>query len=108
MVNKLNSNKTIEYIKKSEDIANQVVTFNKKDYAERDRRIDRILTNKATGIPIMLILLVIIFWITIVGANYPTEILYDLFESLGEKLYTLFRFLKVPEYVTGVMLRWRI
>lgn len=108
MVNKLNSNKTIEYIKKSEDIANQVVTFNKKDYAEKDRRIDRILTNKATGIPIMLILLVIIFWITIVGANYPTEILYGLFESLGEKLYTLFRFLKVPEYVTGVMLRWRI
>ena len=56
----------------------------------------------------MLILLAIIFWITIVGANYPTEIIYDLFESLGEKLYTLFHFLKVPEYVTGVMLRWRI
>lgn len=104
----LNSNKTIEYIKKSEDIASQVVTFNKKDYDEKDRKIDRILTNKTTGIPIMLILLAIIFWITIIGANYPTEILYNLFEILGERLYAMFHFLKIPEYLTGVILRWRI
>lgn len=40
---------------------------------DRDRKIDRILTGKVTGIPVMILLLVVVFWLTIVGANYPSE-----------------------------------
>jgi ferrous iron transport protein B len=40
-----------------------------------DRRIDRVVTSKAFGIPIMVGLLGLVFWLTIEGANYPGELL---------------------------------
>ena len=64
---------TEKFIKMSEEISNEIITFNNEDYAIRDRKIDKILTSKKTGIPLMILLLSLIFWITIVGANYPTE-----------------------------------
>ena len=53
-------------------------------YNARDRRLDRLLTSKATGIPIMLALLFLIFWITISGANYPSELLFACFRGLRQ------------------------
>ncbi len=44
-------------------------------YARRDRRLDRLFTSKATGFPIMFLLLLAVFWITISGANYPSQLL---------------------------------
>ena len=41
----------------------------------RDRGIDRILTSRLTGIPIMLLLLCAVLWLTIAGANYPSQLL---------------------------------
>jgi ferrous iron transport protein B len=40
-----------------------------------DQRIDRLLTSPTFGLPLMLALLAVVFWITIVGANYPSQIL---------------------------------
>ena len=43
---------------------------------KKERRlVDRIVTGKWTAFPIMLLLLGIIFWITIEGANYPSDLL---------------------------------
>ena len=44
-----------------------------------DRAIDRIVTHKFWGFPIMFLLLAIVLWITITGANYPSELLSDFF-----------------------------
>lgn len=96
--------KTKEYIEKAEKIATEVVNFKNKKYHERDLKIDKILTNKLTGILIMLILLGIIFWITIVGSNYPSQILFELFQNLGDALYKLFEFLKIPKVITEMLL----
>lgn len=52
----------------------------------RDRLLDRVFTSKATGFPIMLLLLMGIFWLTIVGANYPSALLSAGFERLGTLL----------------------
>ncbi|MCL2695713.1 MAG: 50S ribosome-binding GTPase, partial [Clostridiales bacterium] len=41
----------------------------------RDRRIDRILTSKRWGFPLMFLLLLLLFWITLSGANYPSELI---------------------------------
>ena len=38
----------------------------------------------------MILLLLVVFWITIVGANYPSEFLFEVFGNIGEKLYQLF------------------
>ncbi|NCC87578.1 MAG: ferrous iron transport protein B, partial [Clostridia bacterium] len=53
---------------------------------ERDRKIDRILTSKQFGIPIMLVLLCCIFWLTIFGANIPSAFLADLLFAIEAQL----------------------
>ena len=55
-------------MKRAEDVSKEVCTFENKDYSSRDRKIDKILTSKKFGIPIMILFLGIIFWLTIVGA----------------------------------------
>ena len=72
------------------NIAKQTITFNNNDYNKSTRKIDKILTNKYTGIPIMIFTLAIIFWITIVGANYPSNFLYNLFNNIGNNISLLF------------------
>lgn len=64
-----------ELAKKAEEIANAVITKNKTKRELRDRKIDRLLCGKITAFPIMFLLLALIFWLTIEGANYPSALL---------------------------------
>lgn len=82
-----------EIVKESKRIAKQVVTFENQDYLKKERKIDKLLTSKITGIPIMLFMLFIIFWLTIVGSNYPSELLSKFLFSLEKPLYQLLNFL---------------
>lgn len=75
-----------EIIKEAEKISQKVIKFEKENYASKDRKIDKILTNKVTGIPIMLLMLGIILWLTIEGANYPSQLLFDFLFSFGDKI----------------------
>ena len=59
----------------------------------RDRRLDRLLTSRATGIPVMLLLLGLVFWLTIAGANVPSALLSDALLGLQEPLRDLLAFL---------------
>lgn len=54
--------------------------------ATRDRKIDAILTGKVTGFPIMLLLLAVVFWITVRGANYPSDFLRSFFSAAENQL----------------------
>ena len=77
---------TIEKImKEAEQICKKAVKLEKQNYNKRDEKIDRILTSKMTGIPIMILFLVLIFWVTIVGANYPSELLSNFFSRSRRK-----------------------
>ncbi len=66
-------------------------------------KLDRILTSRALGFPIMFLLLLLVFWITIVGANYPSEYLGKALFFLGDRLGELFSALKVPEWLSGII-----
>ena len=77
----------------AKNITEACVSYNNKNYQERNRKIDKILTSKITGIPIMLILFLFVFWITITGANYPSELLSNFLFSLEEPLYNILSFL---------------
>ena len=61
-------------LKEAEKIAKAVVS-NPENCHNLDRKLDRILTSKAFGYPVMLLFLGLIFWITISGANYPSAML---------------------------------
>lgn len=71
-------------VRRAEEIAGEAVRQELPDYYERDRRIDRILTHRIWGLPVMLLMLAVIFYITIAGANYPSEWLSAALGSLGE------------------------
>ena len=73
----------------AEAIAAAVVTNEGKHYSAADRRLDRILTSRRTGYPIMLALLAFIFWLTLSGANLPSQLLADGLFGLQDRLSTL-------------------
>lgn len=87
----------------AKEICDQCVTFTRMDYNARDRKLDKIFTGKATGIPIMLALLAMCFWITIFGANYPSSMLSDLFTRMQGGLSSLFTQMNAPELVRGIV-----
>lgn len=91
-------------VKRSEAIFKQCVTLLNPSYNSRDRKIDKILTSKATGIPIMLLLLGLIFWITIVGANYPSDMLSNLFSWLEEQLGAFMMWIHSPQWLQDLLL----
>ena len=85
----------------AKNITEACVSYNNKNYQEINRKIDKILTSKITGIPIMLILFLFVFWITITGANYPSELLSNLLFSLEEPLYNMLSFL--PDFIRNLI-----
>jgi len=77
----------------------------KKGGFDLDGTLDRLLTGRWTGFPIMLLLLVVVFWITIEGANTPSEMLADLL--LGEVhplLRSLGEWLGFPWWLSGFLI----
>ena len=93
-----------EIVKESEKVAKEVCSFNNKDYTNRDRKIDKILTSKRYGIPIMILFLMLIFWITIVGANYPSQFLFSLFGNIQEKLIAFATYINCPEWLSNMLI----
>ena len=57
----------------AQSIASDAVTVCANDPMERDRRIDRVLCGRFWAFPMMLVLLALIFWLTMAGANLPSE-----------------------------------
>ncbi len=88
----------------AEKVAKESTTYENENYQERDRKIDKIVTSKIWGIPIMIVFLGIILWLTIVGANYPSELLSNFFGWIQEKLVWLFYFIGLPNWLKGVFI----
>lgn len=100
---RLKDNIISNLIMTAEDICNECVHSENSAVIQRERRIDRFLTGRITGIPIMLLLLCLIFWLTIVGANYPSQWLSALFFYIQDKLTELFTLLQAPEWLHGIL-----
>lgn len=89
---------------KAEKICKKVCTFENENYSSRDRKIDKILTSKYLGFPIMILFLGLIFWLTIVGANYPSQILFSLFEWIQEKLFLFVNWIGIPDWISNMLI----
>jgi len=88
---------------KAEQIASFSVFYTNKNYNELDNKLDKIFTSKLTGIPIMLGLLGIIFWLTISFANYPSELLSNFLFGIQDHLTLLFTKINAPDWLHGVL-----
>lgn len=88
----------------AEEVALEVCHYTKQNYQKRDQKIDQILTSKKFGIPIMLLLLGFIFWLTIVGANYPSQLLSQFFQWIQEKLWYGAQLIHMPDWLSSLFI----
>lgn len=85
-------------------IANQVITYENENFDAFDRKLDKILTQKSTGIPIMILLLMAVFWFTIVGADYPSDFLADQFNQFGNWLTQVATHYNMPPLLQDMLI----
>ena len=90
-------------IKEAERIGNKVVKGGE-EYTDFQRKIDKILVSKSTGIPIMIMTLLIVLWITITLANYPSEMLANMFAHGEIYIRDFFSGLNLPPWISGILI----
>jgi len=95
---------TLALLDRATVIAKDVVEFTDEDYNRHDRKLDIILTQKLTGIPIMILLLIIVFWLTIQGANVPSDMLANAFAVIGDYLNQFAHYIHMPEWLRGALI----
>ncbi|MFL0194507.1 ferrous iron transport protein B [Clostridium sp. WILCCON 0269] len=93
---------TYTIYKNAEEIINNYVEINKNGI-NRDRIIDDYITSRIFGIPIMIAILAVVLWLTIVGANIPSQILSNILFGFEDKLTVWFTQLNAPGWIHGIL-----
>jgi len=93
-----------ESIYKKAEMVKEKYVREDKNKIKRDRKIDSYVTSKHFGIPLMLLLLGIILWITIKGANYPSSVIADFLFGIEDKLTLWFKSMNYPEWLHGLLI----
>ena len=100
---RINDSVAAAFVKKAEETAKLTVTM-PHNAQERDRAIDRVLTSRVFGIPVMLGVLGLVFWITVVGSNYPSQFLSWATFSLGEQLEKFLLYIGCHHTITDALI----
>ncbi len=87
----------------AENICQKAVRFEDANYMEKQLKIDKLLTSKSTGIPLMILLLLAVLWLTTTGANYPSALLSRLLFGLQDQLTAAFFYLGAPDWLHGIL-----
>jgi ferrous iron transport protein B len=87
-------------------IADRVVSRDEtKPAADWDRKLDQVLTNRWTGFPILILMLAVVLWLTVVGANIPSAMLsWLLLDTLYPALKSAASYLHMPWWLDGVLI----
>jgi len=85
----------------AETIAKRAVKSVTEKKYDLDQKIDRLVTSPIVGLPIMVILLGLVIWLTVTGANVPSQMLANLLFSFGDWARALFETWNVPWWITG-------
>ena len=84
-------------------IVRQAVDMDSEAAGASDRALDRLLTSRKTGIPVMLLLLAGVLWLTMVGANVPSQLLSRLLMGWQEPLRGILQALRAPWWLEGAL-----
>lgn len=87
----------------AEAIAGKVAHHKLERKSELDQKIDNIVTSRQLGVPIMLALLGSILWLTISGANYPSQLLSNGLFWIEDQLTMLFMMIGAPAWLHGLL-----
>lgn len=91
-----------QLVEKSEEIYGECVKTGKGGGS--DLKIDRIVTSRIFGIPIMLGVLAVVFWLTAVGANYPSELLSKGLFYIGDRLDSFLEYINCHHVVRDMFI----
>ncbi len=100
---KIRDNIVSSLVSQAQTICKGCVLYNKTIYADTDRRADRILTGRLFGYPAMILLLMLVFWLTIKGANIPSQLLADGLFWVQDRLSELFIHLHAPLWLHDML-----
>lgn len=98
---------SVELIAKSEKIFEKCVKTVKLKHSIfkfESLQVDKFLTSKIFGVLTMLGLMILVFWITISGANYPSKLISELLFWLQERLISLLELLRIPKILTDILI----
>ncbi|MBU5306383.1 ferrous iron transport protein B [Clostridioides mangenotii] len=87
----------------AQKLSKQAISINKINSIDKEEKIDKVLTSKVFGLPIMLLLLGMILWITIQGSNYPSEFLANVLFSAEPHLSSFLTSLNAPEWINNML-----
>ncbi len=91
--------------KQAERITRETVSKGKDKKLSFDQWLDKLVTNKWTGFPIMFLLLALVLWLTVVGANYPSDFLSKvLVDELAPVLKNFVLSLGSPDWLAGILI----
>lgn len=85
------------------ELARETVQYTKINYRQRQQTIDRIVTGPYTGGILMVLLLMGVFWLTMAGANYPSDLLWNILFSLEGKLAALLIWMNLSEGLVNAL-----
>ncbi|MDR7071068.1 nucleoside recognition domain-containing protein [Fictibacillus barbaricus] len=89
--------------KRSQQLCEAAVTHTKTDRDKRTEKLDAIFTSPIFGFPIMIIMLGIVFYLTIAGANIPSSMLAEFFGLLENHITAFFNYVHSPEWLHGIL-----
>lgn len=89
--------------KKSNEFIKDGVVFTKTKHDQRTEKLDAIFTSPFLGFPIMLIMLGVVFYLTIAGANVPSSMLASFFGWIEGYITLIFKALNSPDWLHGVL-----
>lgn len=89
---------------KAYEISEKCIIIHDNKYLDKDMKLDRIVTHKIWGYGLMLILLAIIFWITIQGANIPSDLLSNMFMHIEIWLHEQCAYFHVNPFFEGIFI----
>lgn len=92
--------------KDAEEISSKVVSRDgSKPKFDADAFVDKLVTSKWTGFPLMFVILAIVFWLTITGANYPSAMIASfLIDSAHPWLKQIAAGVGIPWWLDGVLI----
>ena len=93
------------YADAAQIVSDTVQVDNSKKRFRLDRQIDKIVTSKTFGFPIMFLILATVLWLTIIGANYPSSLLAQLLlDTVHPVLKTFAASISMPWWLDGFLI----
>lgn len=92
---------------RAESLCSKYVSVSNVSSYEKRRRgdgADGFLLRRSIGVPVMLLALTVVLWITVIGANYPSELLRKVLFFLEDRMYETAVGLGVPYWIRGALI----